>query len=93
MECRMASSGRDALELLSLEKFNLVMSDLQMEYGDGAWLLEEMKNTFDPPPFILMTADRNRTENEFLQMGASGFIHKPIIWHQLRLLLDRVLVK
>ena len=92
-ECRLASSGQDAMEHILVEKFQLIISDYQMNNGDGKWLLKEIKNISNPPPCIIITADRNHTEKDFKSLGAKGFCFKPLIWHQLKLEIDRLLVK
>lgn len=90
-ECRLASSGEEAIEQMNVEKFDLIISDLQMRNGDGNWLLNELGNIPHAPPCIIVTADRNLSERHFKVLGAKGFCFKPLIWHQLKLQVDRLL--
>ena len=92
-ECRLASSGEEAIEQMALENFHLIISDLQMKNGDGKWLLNELSNIPAAPPCIIVTADRNLNEKHFKVLGAQGFCFKPLMWHQLKLQIDRVLVE
>ena len=81
--CRFASSGQMAMELISLETFELVISDYQMENGDGIWFLNELKKINNPPKVIMTTADLKFSKEHFLDLGAAAFCPKPINWPEL----------
>lgn len=90
-ECRLASSGFEAMALLSVEKFDLILSDYMMENGDGLWLIKEMKQLEETVPCIIITADRSVSSDYLLSEGVSGICYKPIVWFQLKSEMDRLL--
>jgi DNA-binding NtrC family response regulator len=73
-----ASSGEEAIELLSQDNYDLVISDIKMGGMSGIDLLKETKKQGNPPDVILMTAYAS-TESaiEALKYGAVDYIVKP----------------
>ena len=69
-ECRLANSGHMALEHLKIEKFDLVISDYQMDDGDGLWLIDEIKKNKIMTKVILLSTE--------LFTSGDGFSPKPI---------------
>ncbi len=82
-----ASSGFEAMELLRQNSFDLILSDYQMENGDGIWLLEQLKSLQNAPPCIILTADLTKGADFFLKAGAQGFCPRHRIMDSL---LDEV---
>ena len=78
LDFRLASSGRMAMDLLQIEKFDLVVTDFQMEDGDGLWLLAEMKKKSILAYSILVSSDRSHSADFFQNQGATSFLPKPI---------------
>jgi CheY-like chemotaxis protein len=89
--CRLAASGRQALDVLKAEDFDLIISDYQMENGDGLWLLNELKNELMALSCIMITADHTINKDQFISAGASAFCPKPINWPQLEKEIHRLL--
>ena len=81
--CRLAASGRQALDILTTENFDLIISDYQMDDGDGLWLLRELREVLTVPRCIMITADQTINKDQFISAGASAFCPKPIYWPQL----------
>ncbi len=52
--CRLATSGKQALDILKTEDFDLIISDYQMDDGDGLWLLSELKNKIEIRQRVLL---------------------------------------
>lgn len=52
-----ATSGKKALEILSQQEVDLIISDVRMHDGDGFFLIEEIskRNIDELPKFIFMT--------------------------------------
>lgn len=74
-----ANSGNQALEMLKLEKYDLIISDVKMPNGDGPHLLKQMKADFDFfPPVILMTGFSEYSDEELQQFGARAVLAKPV---------------
>lgn len=76
-----AENGLDALEKLSAERVNLIMTDLNMPYMDGMELIKTLKT--DPNlsdiPVLMVTTENDAMEKErALQFGADGYVVKPV---------------
>ncbi len=75
-----AKNGREALELLSTLKPDVVSLDLFMPVMDGVTTLKRIMLTA-PVPTVIMTSanpeDLDRTFESILQLGAIDFITKP----------------
>jgi putative nucleotidyltransferase with HDIG domain len=86
-----ASNGKDAKELLLLEKIDLVISDIQMPHVSGLDLLNWIK-TERPIPVILMTGFSKALETrEAHEVGADDFLAKPFREAQLFELVTKYL--
>lgn len=71
------SSGRAALELLSREPFDLIVSDIKMRGMTGMELLREVRSLMPDVVFIFMTAFASTsTAIQALRMGANNYIIK-----------------
>jgi two-component system chemotaxis response regulator CheY len=76
-----AENGLDALEKLSADRVNLIMTDLNMPYMDGMELIKTLKT--DPNlsdiPVLMVTTENDAMEKErALQFGADGYVVKPV---------------
>ena len=74
----MAYGGNSALDMMRTKKYDLVISDWNMEPMTGYELLKRVRTAIGQIPFILMAASA-RIENvkAAKKAGASGFIAKP----------------
>ena len=76
-----AIGGREALEALAAESYDLVLLDIMMPDVDGFQVLESARRQYDATelPIIMATA---KTESDdivkALEMGASDYVTKPI---------------
>lgn len=78
-ECLVASSGREALELLAGNEVDLVVSDVVMPGMDGLELLEKVRNNHPGVDVIIATGFSERASYaEVINAGAMDFIKKPI---------------
>ncbi len=72
-----APNGKTAIEQLSLNDFDLVLTDIQMPMMTGLELLEWAKKN-KPTPFVIMTGFSLVLETKTaFELGANGFISKP----------------
>lgn len=72
-----APNGKAAKEMMMLQTFDLVISDIQMPHFSGIELLEWIKKNA-PTPVVLMTGFSQTLETKKAdQMGADGFLAKP----------------
>jgi DNA-binding NtrC family response regulator len=73
------SDAEKALEVLCRREFDLVVSDLRLPGKTGMELFRETRNSFVPPPFILLTAYGTIEEAvEAMKEGAADFLTKPL---------------
>lgn len=77
-----ACDGNDALEVLSREKFDIVLMDIHMPGLDGAEAFRRLRNSGSInrlTPTIALTADSMHGDRErFLSKGFDGYVSKPI---------------
>ena len=77
------SNGKDAVDILNEQKFDLVLMDIQMPEMDGfeatAAIREKEKSTSEHIPIIAMTAHAMKGDKELcLESGMDGYVCKPI---------------
>ncbi len=74
-----AANGQDALEMINLERPDLVISDIRMPVMDGLELCSCLKKRSIDTPLIFCTAF---TETSYLlraiELGVSAFVRKPV---------------
>ena len=83
-----AASGEEALEILSSEKIDLVITDLRMPGIDGLELLRNIKDLYPGLSVIISTGYASLDSAvEALRHGAVDYIQKP---HNPKEMLDKV---
>ncbi len=87
-----APDGQQALDMLAKDRFNLVISDVNMPSSDGFDLLRLIKKQFPELVVILITGYGSISRAvEAIKLGAHDYLTKPIIDAELRLVTDRAL--
>lgn len=91
-----AGNGAEALRVLSGERFDVVLMDIQMPVMDGmeavARLREEERQSGGHLPVIALTAHAMKDdEAQCLAAGMDGYVSKPINPAELYAAIDRVL--
>ncbi len=77
MECEIATSGKDALEMLSRKEFDAIVSDYLMPGMDGLELLKIVRLQGKDVPFIMLTGrGREDVAIEALNSGADCYLPK-----------------
>lgn len=89
-----ANDGVDGLKKLSAEKFDLILTDINMPIMDGLKLVSMVRNdpNYKTVPIIIITTegaaeDRDRA----LALGANAYITKPIQTMQILETVKRLL--
>src|SRR5512146_2725665 len=75
-----AENGRQALEKLRAELFDLVLLDIIMPDLDGYQVLEEMKNAHalrDVPVIVISAQDELESMVRGIELGAEDYLPKP----------------
>jgi putative nucleotidyltransferase with HDIG domain len=73
-----AENAKNAQQIIGLEEYDLVISDIRMPDMDGIELLKWIKANHPKIPVILMTGFSEIEEtHQAVELGASGFLAKP----------------
>ena len=87
-----ALSGHDALEILPLERPDLVVLDLMMPIMTGFELCQRIRERYsmDELPIVILTA-KNRVEDlvKGLNLGANDYISKPFSKEELKVRIGK----
>ena len=89
-----AGSGAEALEMIEKNPYDLVLLDVRMPGMDGIEVLRRAKE-LSPDILVLILTGHGTidTANEALELGAAGFIRKPIAIENLAESIDEALEK
>ena len=75
----LAIDGQDALEILSEETFDLIISDLRMPNMDGTELMGEISRRKLETPVVFLTAyGEVESYMDVMNLGAFEYLNKPI---------------
>ncbi|MFT4889643.1 MAG: PAS domain S-box-containing protein [Halobacteriales archaeon] len=86
-----ASSASEALERLSEETFDCVVSDYDMPDTDGIEFLETVRETWPDLPFVLFTgAGSEEVAGDAITKGATDYLRKKPGTEQYALLANRI---
>jgi DNA-binding NtrC family response regulator len=86
-----AQNGREAIEKIENNIFDLVLTDIRMPEMDGLELLKTIKGTWPDMMVILMTAYGSiETAVEAMKMGANDYVTKPIDLNELSIHITKV---
>jgi len=97
-EVALAVDGRDALEKLASQDFDLILMDIQMPEMDGVEATQHIrfKDRFEAKrdiPIIAMTAYAMSGDREkFLEAGMNDYISKPVDSKALVELIEKVMI-
>jgi uncharacterized protein (TIGR02266 family) len=82
---RMASNGREALDLLHMEPFDALIIDVYMPVLDGASVIEEVRadEELKSMPIIAVSAGGERAREFAMDAGADFFLDKPMRLRQI----------
>ena len=76
---KIASNGKDALEILEKDEFDMVVTDIRMPVLDGIGLLKKMsEKKIDIYTIILSSYDEFEYARQAMIYGAADFIVKPL---------------
>ncbi len=87
-----AGDGKKALEMLALEQYDMVLTDLKMEVVDGMELLRQVKTVNPHTEVLIFTAYGTiASAVEAMKLGAYNYIGKPFDEEELLLKVARAL--
>jgi CheY-like chemotaxis protein len=81
-----AVNGIDAVKKLRIQYFDLVLTDMIMPEMDGSELIKQIRNSLrmDVPIIIITTKGGEEDRDKGLNLGANGYVTKPIAGHELK---------
>jgi len=86
------ASGKVALEMISTDQYDALVSDLRMPDLDGLQLLQASKKQYPDRPVLIMTAyGAVDTAVESIRQGAYHYLTKPFKTEELIIFLNRAL--
>jgi CheY-like chemotaxis protein len=92
-----AGNGREALEMLAAEQFDLVLLDVHMPVMDGRQTIEAIRRTdasWRAIPVIALTADAMSGDRErYIALGMDDYMSKPIDQRELHAKISAILGK
>ncbi len=85
-----ARTGIEALNKLSIEKFDGVFLDVKMPEMSGIEALVEIRKTDAKIPIIIITASSTREAAiEAMRKGADDYVLKPFEWEELKMKIEK----
>jgi DNA-binding response OmpR family regulator len=81
IDCVIASSGEEALDIIGKERVDLVLLDVKMQGIDGIETLKRIKELDRDTKVIMVTGRKPEEEGSFdkcRELGALNYIHKPL---------------
>ncbi len=93
-EVTIAKNGKEALESINNNEFDLVITDLMMVYANGLELISRIKN--DPSKnntgiIVISSISNEDTIAECYALGCDEFLRKPLMARELVIRIDKLL--
>lgn len=87
-ELRLAASGDEALEMLAVNRFRLVLLDLDLPVIDGLAVLETLERKHAEIPVIVLADDASAPDATAAEAhGAAAVIEKPLTASRVRMVV------
>ena len=88
-----ADSAEDAIEKISIIKFDLIVLDVMMPGKNGLEFIQENKKKIDTPIILLTAKGETNDRVEGLEIGADDYLSKPFEPKELILRIKNILTK
>ena len=90
--CESAANGREAMEKVTQDHFDVVVTDVHMPEMDGITLTRELTLRFSALPVMIMTGQLDEDcRKSALSAGAREFLEKPFEISELTVKLHKML--
>lgn len=91
-EVSICNNGREALQTLEDQKYDLIISDISMPHMGGMELMQRVLKRWKRQAIIMVTGvdDRN-TASQALMNGAYGYVIKPFDFNEILINVDNAL--
>jgi CheY-like chemotaxis protein len=92
VEVETAENGQQAVELAMEQDFDLILMDIQMPVMDGREAIRWLRKTGNQTPIIALTANAMKEDvRQYMELGASSFLPKPIDKNEFKTMLAQYL--
>ncbi|MBW1815084.1 MAG: sigma-54-dependent Fis family transcriptional regulator, partial [Deltaproteobacteria bacterium] len=93
-EVKYALNGYDALKMMEIEPFDIIITDLKMSSLGGMEVLRQAKEVFEDTQVIVMTGYASVSSAvEVMKMGALDYLPKPFTPDELRAIVRQALAE
>lgn len=92
--CYQAGNGQEALDLLSHEWVDVILTDINMPVMNGEEFVQNLAahESFHSIPVLVVSTDRTEDRvRQMIALGAQGYVKKPFQPEELREELEKVL--
>jgi signal transduction histidine kinase/DNA-binding response OmpR family regulator len=87
-----ANHGGEALEVLSEQSVDLIITDYMMPHTSGLELVKQLKQREYKQPVLVITAQTDqRNKLDMLRLGIDGYLAKPFLEEELVMMVRRAL--
>lgn len=87
-----ASSGKEALEKISRNNFDLIITDIMMPGMSGFEMIEQVrKNKLDTPVIVITAYGDEEKEKRSKQLGVIKYVEKPFDIKEIRSIVFTIL--
>ncbi len=84
IDVSIAAGGKEALQIISRERPDLVLLDVRMEEINGVDVLKELRARKDDTKVIMVTGvEDEEVVSEAKKWGVQNYIHKPLVLEEL----------
>ncbi len=91
LSCKVCYDGKAAIDIITREKFLLVILDLRLPDLYGTKVLARIKKQRPETEVIILTGHgTTKDRDECLALGAHSFIHKPLDIDRLLAIMEQV---
>lgn len=74
-----AGNGKEALDLLATQQFDLVLTDINMPEMDGLAMMEELRNTHPAQKVLVLSMFSDSFQiKKMIELGANGYVLKNV---------------
>ncbi|MFN3445413.1 MAG: PleD family two-component system response regulator [Bacteroidia bacterium] len=91
-DVKTATNGKDAMELIERQKFDLLITDIMMPYSNGFEVISKFKqhpNAEGVPIIVISSVGTENAVREGLNIGADDYLRKPIMPDELLIRVRR----
>jgi two-component system, cell cycle response regulator len=90
-DCQVASCADEAIEILKITPFHVVITDIMMPGMNGLELTDLIKSDYDIDVIVMTGYSAQYSYEDAISKGASDFVFKPIRFQELMLRIKRVI--